>query len=434
MKYDLIIIGGGPGGYEAAALAARKGRKVALVEKDKLGGTCLNRGCVPTKCLCAAADKLCEIAAAEEFGVVVGNVAADYAKAVARAGEVVGALRDDVAALLADVDVINGEARLAAGQKVIVDGDIYEASEIIIATGSTPAPFPAQGGEYTENSDAFLRRETLPDRIAIVGGGVIGLEFASIIAAYGREVTVVEYCAEVLPGFDAEVAKRLRSYLSRRGVKIVTKAKVTAVDADHTVHYEVKGKEATLECDLVVSAVGRRPVLPEGLEEVGVALTSRGFIDVDEHFRTSAEGIYAIGDVNGKCMLAHAASAQARVVVGVADSFGVIPSVVFTNPECASVGLAVSDADGLKAAKVPYSSNAKAQASGSTDGLIKLVYREEDGVVVGCQAVGAHAGDLIAEAAIAIDAAYTVTHLAENMVSAHPSLSELLQTAAQMAR
>lgn len=434
MKYDLIIIGGGPGGYEAAALAARKGKKVALVEKDSLGGTCLNRGCVPTKCLCAAADKLCEISAAEEFGITIGNVAADYAKAVGRAGEVVGTLREDVAALLADVDVIKGEARLAAGRKVLVGDDVYEATEIIIATGSTPAPFPALGGEYTENSDAFLRRETLPARIAIVGGGVIGLEFASIIAAYGREVTVIEYCPEVLPGFDAEVAKRLRTYLTRRGVKIVTKAKVMAVDADHTVHYEVKGKEVILECDLVISAVGRRPVLPEGLEDVGVAVTSRGFIEVDDQYRTTAEGIYAIGDVNGKCMLAHAASAQARVVTGVADSFGVIPSVVFTNPECASVGLAVSDADGLKASKVPYSSNAKAQASGHADGLLKLVYREADGVVVGCQAVGAHAGDLVAEATVAIDAAFTVTQLAENLVSAHPSLSELLQAAAQMAR
>lgn len=433
-QYGLIVIGGGPGGYEAAAIAASQGVKVALIEKDLLGGTCLNRGCVPTKCLCAAAERLHAIQSAAGFGITVdGPVTADYGAAVSRAAGVVDTLRTDVEALLKDVDIFHGEARLSSGHTVVAGANFLKGRQIIIATGSKPAPLPIEGSEYTLTSDEFLMCRELPARVAVIGGGVIGLEFASVIAAYGREVTVLEFCPEILPGIDAEIAKRLRSYLSRRGVKFVLNARVTAVSESRTVTYEAKGKTSAVESDMVICAVGRRPVLPEGLADAGVTLDERGFISVDDRYETASPGIFAIGDVNGRCMLAHAATAQARVVTGQTAAFGIVPSVVFTLPECASVGMKTADAEGLKASKIPYSANAKAQASGDDTGMLKLVYRETDLTVVGCQAVGAHAGDLIAEATLAIDSAYTLRRLALDTVSAHPGLSELLQAAAAAA-
>lgn len=435
-QYDLIVIGSGPGGQEAVRLAAAAGKNVALIEKDSLGGTCLNRGCIPTKCLCAAAERLWTATHSADFGVVAEGIRGDYGIAARRARDIVGALRDDVAASLANIDIFEGEARLAEGRTVVVGPHFLKAREIIIATGSRPAPFPADGAEYVVDSDAFLAREVLPGRVAIVGGGVIGLEFASLIASFGPQVTVLEYCPEILPGFDAEIARRLRTYLSRRGIKFAVGARVTAVtktDSGLTVSYEAKGKQAAAEADIVVNATGRRPVLPHDLREVGVELTDRGFIAVDDRFATTAPGIYAVGDVNGRCMLAHAASAQARVVLGTDVRPGVIPGVVFTLPECASVGKKTADDERLKAVKVPYSANGKALAAGEADGLLKLVYDPATGVIAGCQAVGAHAGDLIAGATLAIDSAMTLRQLADNTVAAHPTFSELLQTAATAA-
>ena len=197
-------------------------------------------------------------------------------------------------------------------------------SRIIIATGSRPANLRGIDPSLYCNSDDFLKLEELPARLAIIGGGVIGLEFASIAAAYGTEVTVFEYCKEILPGLDSDIAKRLRTALGKRGIKVITDAAVTAIDKDHIVSYTKKGKGNTLGCDLVIAAVGRRPVLPDGCAEAGIELTEKGFIAVDSDFRTTAEGIYAIGDVNGMCMLAHAASAQGRKVLGCNPDLGVV--------------------------------------------------------------------------------------------------------------
>ena len=431
-QYDLIVIGGGPGGYEAAALAAAQGKTVALIERDKLGGTCLNRGCVPTKCLCAGAEIICHASSFKDFGIY-GEIRTDYSVATDRAANVVAALRDDLKAYLAKVEVFKAEARLAKNKTIILDEEELKADEIIIATGSAPRTLPVKGIEYTITSDDFLQIRTLPESIAIIGGGVIGLEFASIACAYGASVTIIEYMPEILPGFDGEIAKRLRSYLSKRGIKFVLGAQVKFVEKDGdvlSVGYDTKKGDATIQTQCVLCATGRQAVLPEGLKNAGVSVSDKGFIETDSSFRTTAPGIYAIGDVNGRCMLAHAASAQARIVTGVTDSIGVIPSIVFTVPECASVGLNVNSAEGLCAAKIPYSANSKALASGEDAGLLKLVYRQNDGVIVGCQAVGTHAGDLVAEATIAIDAAYNVDRLANFTVSAHPSMSELLSSAA----
>ena len=421
-EYDIIIIGAGPGGYETAAGAAARGMKTLLVERDSLGGTCLNRGCIPTKCLCAGAEKLFEIKHAAEFGISATVAGCDYAAAVNRAETVIDELRQGVEGLLANVDVVHGEATLIEGPAVKVDDTVFTASKIVIATGSRPAPLRCAGAGFAIDSDAFLKLKELPQRIAIVGGGVIGLEFASIAMAYGSEVTVLEYCAEILPNFDADTAKRLRSLLGRRGIDIVTSAEVVEVKEDLTVVYRRKGKEKTVEADMVVSAVGRRPCVPAGCNEVGIDLDRRGFIVTDDAMQTTAEGVYAIGDVNGRCLLAHAASAQGKVILGAKPRLDVMPAVVFTIPECASVG---TPNDDCKSVKIPYGACGKALASGQTDGFLKLDYMPDSGKVMACHAVGAHASDLIAIASTAICAGMTLDDLREHIIFAHPTLSEL---------
>ena len=428
-KADLIIIGGGPGGYETAAEAAVAGFDVVLIERGHLGGTCLNRGCIPTKCLCAGAEVLESIRAAARFGIEA-TATASYAKAVERAAGVIAELREGIADMLRGVRVVNAEARLAAGPRVIAGGEEYTAPRIIIATGSQPAPLRGIDADRYHSSDDFLALDELPRRITVVGGGVIGLEMASVAAAYGAEVTVLEFCKEILPGMDADIAKRLRNALGKRGITIVTDARVTAVASDGTVSYTKKDKEFSVAGDYVLAAVGRRPVVPEGCAEAGIALNERGFIATDEGFATSAPGVYAIGDVNGRCMLAHAASAQGRTVLGKAANLGVVPSVVFTIPECAFVRRA---ADGnTRTAKLPYPSNGKALASGQ-DGLLKLECEADGGRLTACSAIGAHAADLVAEAALAISQGLTAAHLCRT-IHAHPTLSELLPSAAAMLR
>lgn len=410
MHYDLILIGAGPGGYETAAEAAKSGLKTLVIERDELGGTCLNRGCIPTKCLCS-------------------GVETNYAAAVARAADVIAQLRQGVADALADVDIVHGESSLAAGPKVLVGGNEYTADKIIIATGSRPASLRCPGADLAINSDAFLALTELPKRLTIIGGGVIGLEFASIAASFGSEATILEYAPEILPAYDAEIAKRLRSYLGRRGIDIIVSAQVTAIADDMTVTYTKKGKEKTVAGDMVLCAVGRRPVVPDGCAEAGIELDKRGYIITDDAMRTTAPGIYAIGDVNGRCLLAHAASAQGRLVLGEKVNLDIMPSVVFTTPECASVAV---KSDETASVKIPFGANGKALASGQENGLLKLDYDPATGKITGCHVVGAHAADLIAVATLALNAGMTMKQLSKEIIFAHPTLSELVAQAANL--
>lgn len=254
---DFIIIGGGPGGYEIAADLAADGRKVILIERDRLGGTCLNRGCIPTKCLCASASAAMTVADAASYGVDVPAFTLDYGHAVERAAAVMDQLRGGIEAMLRDVEVIIGEASLKPDKVVVVNGEHLTAGRIIIATGSRPAVPDIPGASLAVTSDGFLSLTDVPRRVAIIGGGVIGLEFASILAAFGREVTVLEFCKEVLPQFDGEIAKRLRTTLSRRGIKFLTSTRVTAIEKGLRIIYEGKRGNDSLDCDLAVMAVGR---------------------------------------------------------------------------------------------------------------------------------------------------------------------------------
>lgn len=436
-SYDLIVIGAGPGGYETAARAAAKGMRTLIIERDQPGGTCLNRGCIPTKALCRSAEVALMMKGAAVYGVNPAQVTLDWAQAMRRKDDVVTALREGVAAVLSGVDVELGEARFTEPSVVEVGGRLFTAPRIIVATGSRPASLPIPGAGHCIDSDRLLEMESLPETMVIIGGGVIGMEFASILNAFGVGVTVIEYCPEILPGFDTDIAKRLRMAMKRRGVAIVTGARALAVEPGCRVIYETKGKEKTAEADAVLMAVGRRPVIPPGLEELGVALTGRGAVKVDPvTMLTSVPGIYAVGDVNGLCMLAHAATAQGMAAIGEPQRLDVVPAVVFSEPECAMVGLTEEACRRLGMpylkGEIIYRANGKAMAAGQTDGVVKVLVDAASHAILGCHACGAHAGDLVQEAALAITGEVTADTLCATIHS-HPSLSELLKAAVQKA-
>lgn len=424
-RYDLIVIGAGPGGYECAAMGAADGLSTLLIERDALGGTCLNRGCIPTKTLCRSAQIAADVAEAGAYGIVTGPWHADMGAIMARKNAVVAQLREGVDMLTAGCDRISGTARLAAPDVVEVNGEQFTADRIVVATGSVAATLPVPGAELCVSSDTMLDLPELPASLVVIGGGVIGLEFASIYSALGTEVTLVEYAPEILPAFDRDVAKRLRSLMQKRGVSIAVGARVTGIaqgNGELTVNYDMKGKPRAATGAMVLMAVGRRPLLPDGL--------TREMVDTLDPatLRIPGTPLYVIGDANGRCMLAHAASAQARMVMGRQVNMDVIPSAVFTMPECASVGITEARAAeaGLefRAVKGMFRSNGKALAMGEPDGLVKLLLTP-DGHILGCSIVGPHAADLIAEVALAMSAGLTATALTAT-IHAHPTLSEAL--------
>ncbi len=443
-NYDLIIIGAGPGGYETAAAAAASQLRVAIIERGDLGGTCLNRGCIPTKALCRNAEVINLIKEAGTLGITTGEVKFDYKKAFDRKEAVVKQLRDGVAMQLNNplITIVKGEARLVDGHTVAVGDEQYSATNIIIATGSAPKGLPIPGAELAMTSDDVLAMDVLPKSLCIVGGGVIGMEFAGIFSSFGVDVTVVEYCKEILPPFDKDVAKRLRSMLTKRGIHIVTGAGVKAIaacDKGYTVTYETRGKTLALDCEQVLMAVGRQPVLPAGLEAAGVKVGRRG-IEVNNEMETSVPSVYAIGDVNGLCMLAHAATAQGEValtsIMGDEAKYrlDVVPSAVFTVPELSMVGLTEEQCkeQGLDVVvkKGFFRANGKAVAMGETEGLIKMIVDAKSHHIVGCHMCGAHASDLIQEVVMAINAKATVEQLACS-IHGHPTLSEVVMNVAK---
>ncbi|MCF0220296.1 MAG: dihydrolipoyl dehydrogenase [Muribaculaceae bacterium] len=428
-EFDLIIIGCGPGGYPAAAAAASDGLNVAIVERDELGGTCLNRGCIPTKCLCRTADVMLTAREAAHFGIVAPNPTVDYPAAVERKNNVINDLRQGVESVLQNVTIIRGEARFCDHNLIEVNLEHYTAPKFIVATGARPAMLPIEGAEMALTSDEILAMTELPASLVVIGGGVIGLEFASIFNALGVAVTVVEYCPEILPNFDAEVAKRLRMALKRRGIEFNLGAAVKAIRPGGTVVFDQKGKEKEVQGEQVLMAVGRRAVVPEGLD----CELNRGAIKVNpETFETSIPGIYAIGDVNGLCQLAHAATAQGLRVVGRDVDLAPVPAAVFTFPEAATVGITedAARAQGydLRIGKSTFRSNGKALAMGETDGMVKVVIDNATDLILGASIVGPHAADLIHELSTAMAAGITARRVAA-AVHAHPTLAEVLPAA-----
>lgn len=447
MTYDIIIIGAGPGGYEMAAEAAHRGHKVAIVERDSLGGTCLNRGCIPTKALCRNAEVINTIKEAEAFGISIDGYHLHYATAVERKNAVVNQLRDGITTLLSSplISVMQGEAKLVDAHTVSVDGVNVEASHIVIATGSAPKALPIDGAELAMTSDDILSATTLPKSLCVIGGGVIGMEFAGIFGSFGVEVSVVEYCKEILPPFDKDVAKRLRTTMGKRGIDIKVGAEVKSIaktEKGYSVLFEAKGKEQTIECEAVLMAVGRKPVVPDGTEALGIETDRRGIV-VNENMQTSVPGIYAIGDVNGRCMLAHAATAHGMRALNAIEGntpdrikLHIVPSAVFTSPEMAMVGLTEEQCKARSlcytAKKGFFRANGKALAMGETEGLVKMIIDNDTRQILGCHICGPHAADLIQEVVMAMNAGATIDTLTAS-IHGHPTLGEaILATAHQL--
>lgn len=436
---DLIIIGGGPGGYPAAQIAAAEGLNVVLIERDRLGGTCLNRGCIPTKAMTRVAEVAMTVTDAADYGVeTVGcPVSIDYQRATRHRDEVVTAMREGLASTMANVNIVIGEAVVDSTEPptVTAAGTTFTAPRLIVATGASPARLPIEGADLALTSDDLTTGSTLPESLVVIGGGVIGLEFASIFNALGSKVTIVEFLPEILPPCDAEIAKRLRTALKRRGIDIITDAAVTALRPGMEIDYQRRGKTATLQAEAVLMAVGRRAVVPRGLN---VELNHNGSIKVDpETFETSAKGVYAVGDVNGICQLAHAATAQAERVMGREIDLSVIPSAVFTSPEVAMVGKtekqALESGHDITVGKAMFRSNGKAQAMGETDGLVKVIVDRDNDLLLGAFIVGPHAADLIEELSLAMSSRLPVREILSS-VHAHPTLSETVTAALAAAR
>lgn len=436
---DLIIIGGGPGGYPAAQIAAAEGLNVVLIERDRLGGTCLNRGCIPTKAMTRVAEVAMTVTDAADYGVeTVGcPVSIDYQRATRHRDEVVTAMREGLASTMANVNIVIGEAVVDSTEPptVTAAGTTFTAPRLIVATGAAPARLPIEGADLALTSDDLTTGSTLPESLVVIGGGVIGLEFASIFNALGSKVTIVEFLPEILPPCDAEIAKRLRTALKRRGIDIITDAAVTALRPGMEIDYQRRGKTATLQAEAVLMAVGRRAVVPRGLN---VELNHNGSIKVDpETFETSAKGVYAVGDVNGICQLAHAATAQAERVMGREIDLCVIPSAVFTSPEVAMVGKTEKQAlecgHDITVGKAMFRSNGKAQAMGEPDGLVKVIVDRDNDLLLGAFIVGPHAADLIEELSLAMSGRMPVREILSS-VHAHPTLSETVTAALAAAR
>ena len=402
---DLIIIGAGPGGYHAAEYAAKQGLKVVIFEGAEVGGTCLNVGCIPTKTYVHAAT---------------------FAEARQRMSEVVPQLRAGVETILShpNITLVKEVGRFVDANTV----NEFTAPHIIIATGSETKWLPIEGAKTDPrvvDSTGLLQQEVLPKRLAIIGAGVIGMEFASVFNRFGSEVTVIEYLKECLPALDSDIAKRLRKYLEKCGITFKMK---TAVE-----------NLADIDADLILMATGRKPRVQADFANAGIEYDERKGVAVDENFQTTVNGIYAIGDVNGKQMLAHAAEMQAVHVVnqilGKKDNirFDIMPAAIFTEPEAACVG---PTEDQLKSEGIAYTckksfwrANGKALAMNATEGMLKL-FSDADGVILGCHAYGVHSADIVQEVSVLMCKHTTISELAD-MVHIHPTLSEILKNAVE---
>ena len=426
----LLIIGGGPGGYETAVEAAKRGLEVTLISEGPLGGTCLNEGCIPTKTFCHYAELI-------EQNLKAGlDCKPSFAAAAERKQAVVEQLRSGIDILLKNVQVVRGRAEFKDSKTVLCNGQEYSADKIIIATGSVSASLPIPGAESCLTSKEILDLTEVPESLCVIGGGVIGLEFASIFRSFGSEVTVLEFCPNILPRFDVDLAKRLKQSLSKRGINIEVQAQVTRIDGN-TVTYLKKDKEFTVQADKILMAVGRRPNT-EGLnlEAAGIDYTRKG-ITVNDRFETSVPGIYAVGDVTGGIMLAHAATYQGlhalNCICGQTDSirFDLIPAAVFTMPEVATIGLTEEQCKEqeleVRCLKSFYRANGKAVSMDETDGYCKIIVAS-DGKILGAHLMGAHASDIIHEIAAVMNLGSNLDML-QSVIHAHPTLSEVLQSA-----
>ncbi|MBQ5922230.1 MAG: dihydrolipoyl dehydrogenase [Alistipes sp.] len=450
MKYNIIVIGSGPGGYVAAIRASQLGKKVAIVEKAELGGVCLNWGCIPTKALLKSAQVFTYCKNAAHYGVAVeGEVKPDFEKIVARSRTVADTMSKGVAFLMKknNIDILAGWGRLAGEGKVEVDGAVYEADAVILATGARPRqmPFMPVDGEHIISSKEALTLPRLPQSMIVVGSGAIGSEFACLYASLGVKVTVVEYMPQMMPLEDEEVAKAMERSFRKMRATVLTSTTVKAVRVEDGIcHVDIEGKKGaeTLQAEVVLSAVGVKSNIENiGLEEMGIAV-ERDKVVVDEHYQTSARGVYAIGDIIATPALAHVASAEAihcvEHICGLepdAVDYSTIPSCVFTTPEVASVGMTEQQArdKGIeyKVGRFPFTASGKATAAGDRDGFVKLIFDNEERLI-GAHLVGATVTEMLGEPTLAKRLGATA-HTIAKTIHSHPTMHEGLMEAAEAA-
>lgn len=450
MKYDIIVIGSGPGGYVAAIRASQLGKKVAIVEKAELGGVCLNWGCIPTKALLKSAQVFSYCKNAAHYGVAIdGDVKPDFEKIVARSRTVADTMSKGVAFLMKknNIDILTGFGRLAGEGRVDVEGTLYEADAIILATGARPRqmPFMPIDGQHVISSKEALTLPRLPQSMIVVGSGAIGSEFACLYASLGVKVTVVEYMPQMMPLEDEEVAKTMERAFRKMRATVLTSTTVKAVRVvDGACEVDIEGKKGaeTLSAEVVLSAVGIKSNIENiGLEELGIAV-ERDKIVVDEHYQTSAQGVYAIGDIIATPALAHVASAEAihcvEHICGLqpdAVDYSTIPSCVFTSLEVASVGMTEQQArdKGIdyKVGRFPFTASGKATAAGDRDGFVKLIFDEQERLI-GAHMVGATVTEMLGEPTLAKRLGATA-HAIAKTIHSHPTMHEGLMEASEAA-
>ncbi len=449
-SYDVVVIGAGPGGYPAAIRASQRGAKVALVEKQNVGGTCLNWGCIPTKTLLASTELLAHAKESEKFGIRIGNIEPDWKAIMERKEKVINTLASGIISLLKanGIDLIKGRGSITPDGKVMVETEegaiTLDAKKIIIATGSEPAEIPVFDFKQPAvlTSTEALALENIPESLIIVGSGVIGSEFACIFSTLGTRIVMIELMDRMLPTEDSRISKQMRSIFKKNGIEIKTNTTVSKVldYRENGITLELSTGE-TIEAEKVLISIGRKMNSSGlGLEEIGVKTDERGCIAVNERMETSRQGIYAIGDVVGGILLAHTATFEGLVAAENATGgdaridYSVVPACIFTTPEIASVGLntdkAAEQGREVKVSRFSFGGLGKALAMGEDRGFVQLVIDPDSDKVIGAQIMGPHASDLIHEVAIAMKMGATAEQIGST-IHAHPSLPEAIMEAAE---
>lgn len=442
MSYDIIIIGAGPGGYEMAERAGHKGQKVLLIEKAHLGGVCLNHGCIPTKTLLNSAKHYVHAKEAAEFGISTGEVSFDLAKIMAWKQEVVETLRAGVAGMMKKnkVEVLTGEAKLIGSRKVEVDGTIYEGTNVVIATGGSPfvPPIPGADQLHVMTSKEILCLEKMPESLVVIGGGVIGVEFASFFSSLGVKVDIIEMLDEIIPFMDRGQAKRFRAAVKKK-ITFNLSCRVTAIDGHEVKYTDKKGAEKSISADIVLMSVGRVPNLGNmGFEEAGLDFDRSG-IKADDQMRTNLPNVYAIGDVTGKSQLAHSATRMGEValntILGKKDRFrtNAIPWAVYSMPEIAGCGMTEEQAKEaghkVEAASLPMMMSGRflAENGKKGPGQVKVVIDADTRVLLGVHAFGAYCSEFIWGVAAMLEAELRVED-AQEIVFPHPTVGEVIRS------
>lgn len=445
--YDVIVVGGGPGGYVAAIKASQLGSKVALIEGDRIGGVCLNYGCIPTKTLLRSAKLFQDLMISESFGIDIDNlsdVKINWDNLMKRKDAVVNKIVGGVEQLVKfnKIDVYKGYGHAIDAHTVVVGDETLSAKNLILATGSSvlipdiPGIDEAQLAGFVIDSTGAIKLPKQPKSVTILGGGVIAIEFATLFNSLGTKVTLLQRSDTILKNLDHDVRNTIQRHLTETGVEIVTDAKITKVDGG-TVHYTIEGKSLSVTSDKILASLGRVPNL-KGFEPLGIKTDKRGVI-VDEHMQTNVKGVYAIGDMCGKMMLAHVASAEGIVAAeAIHDEktsidYHKVPSCIYSFPEVGVIGYseeaAVEAGFDVGTSLFPLSANGKAVAEGETTGFVKIVHDKKYGEVIGVHIVASHATDMIAEAAISMELEGTIYDIAKT-VHPHPTLSEIVMEAA----